>query len=76
MAKDFYEQGLTALNNYIEHAQISDGMPSVSWATYRKANIIEAMGDKSTAYQLYQSVQHNDDKQLKKELKKALKRLG
>lgn len=76
LAKDFYEQGLTALNNYIEHAQISDGMPSVSWATYRKANIIEAMGDKSTAYQLYQSVQHNDDKQLKKELKKALKRLG
>ena len=74
LANDFYEQGLNALNNYIDNALISDGMPSIGWASLRKANIIEAMGDKTAAYQLYMSIEHHDDKQLKKELKKVLKR--
>jgi tetratricopeptide (TPR) repeat protein len=76
LAEDFYPVGLAALDNYIANAAIGNGMPSIHWATFRKANIVQAMGDKVTATQLYKSIQAKDDKQLKKALKKALKRLG
>jgi hypothetical protein len=68
--------GLAALDNYIANAAIGNGMPSIHWATFRKANIVQAMGDKVTASQLYKSIQANDDKQLKQALKKTLKRLS
>lgn len=76
LAQDFYPVGLAALDNYIANAAIGNGMPSIHWATFRKANIVQAMGDKVTATQLYKSIQANDDKQLKQALKKALKRLS
>lgn len=75
LAEDFYPVGLAALDNYIANAAIGNGMPSIDWATFRKANIVQAMGDKASASQLYKSIQADDDKQLQKALKKALKRL-
>lgn len=76
LAEDFYPVGLAALDNYISNATIGNGMPSIDWATFRKANIVQAMGDKANASQLYKSIQADDDKQLQKALKKALKQLS
>ncbi len=76
LAKSFYPEGLMALNNYIANAQIAEGMPSLAWATYRKANIKQAMGLKTEAKALYNSINSVADKQLKKQIKKSLKRLG
>jgi tetratricopeptide (TPR) repeat protein len=76
LAEDFYPVGLAALDNYIANATIGNGMPSIDWATFRKANIVQAMGDKANASQLYKSIQADDDKQLQKALKKALKQLS
>lgn len=76
LAKDFYPQGLAALDNYIVNAAIGNGMPSVHWATFRKANIVQAMGDTAAAMKLYKSIDAADDKQLSKALQKTLKKLS
>jgi tetratricopeptide (TPR) repeat protein len=76
LSKSNYEEGKQALHKYIDTAPEIAGLPSKAWAKYRLGLLYKQTGDKKMAKRLYKESQtETDDKQLRKSLKKSLKRL-
>lgn len=69
LANQNHQQGVGHLDNYLKHCDITRGMPSKEWATFRRANIIEHE-NKADALAIYRSLKSTQDKDLKKALKK------
>ncbi|MCP3428857.1 tetratricopeptide repeat protein [Opacimonas viscosa] len=75
LANREYAQGLQAIEFYLEQTTLPDSAEFVQWAKFRKANILEGLGQNSEAKLIYTKLSKSDIKRLKKEAKKALKRV-
>ena len=69
------DEGIQALQNFIEHAPKNRKLPSRQWAAFRLANLQQLKGLKEQAKQGYLALQSSHDKKLAKEVKKKLKSL-
>ncbi len=67
------DEGIEKLNSFIDKAPAGDGLPSLDWAKFRLANLIELKGDKKQARSIYKQLKKiTKDKSLIKAIKKAL----
>ena len=69
MADQNHQQGINHLDSYLEHCNITRGMPNKEWASFRRANIVEHQ-NKPEAVSVYRSLKNTTDEDLKKALKK------
>ena len=71
------DEGEKALVQYMSEAKITSAMPSLAWAKFRLANIVEAKGKKQKAIDIYRQVLHSKSTEYVKMLaQERLKSLG
>lgn len=73
LANTDLDEGLQAIEFYLTQTTLPDSAEFVQWANFRKANILQELGQKSEAKSIYARLSKSDIKRLKKEAKKALK---
>lgn len=69
-SKSELEQGISALQRYVEEAPQLDGLPSKEWAEYRMANLMELADKLEQAKGIYKRLAKSADKELVKQIKK------
>lgn len=64
LAKTRVEQGIQAMEAYIQSCEIKRDMPNMDWARYRLANLLELSNQKDKAQKIYQSLKNSQDESL------------
>ncbi|ALS99577.1 tetratricopeptide repeat protein [Lacimicrobium alkaliphilum] len=72
LAEDFLEQGIGALQRYLQDAPDNRQLPEKYWARFRLANLLELSGESGQATEIYQSLLAIGDKRLSEQVKKQL----
>ena len=63
------QEGIAALQKYLDMAPYHYDLPSHDWASYRLANLLAATGEQSQAESIYASLKNTREEKLRKELK-------
>lgn len=71
-SKSELEQGISALQRYVEQAPQVEALPSKLWAQFRMANLMEMADQKEQAKGIYKQLTKSDDKELVKQVKKHI----
>lgn len=73
LSKKQINDGISALDRYIEQAPDGENLPSKEWAEFRRANLLALNGGKKEAKTIYREiVSKTQDKRLKKAAKRKL----
>ena len=68
-------EGIAALNRFIEEAPASESLPDKNWAHFRLAGLYELADRRQDAKVIYASLEGTSDKDLRKQVRKKLKKL-
>lgn len=69
------DEGIQFLERYLTEAPVKSELPEKEWAKFRMANLMELRKNKTEAKKVYLSLANVDDKDLRKQVKKKLKRI-
>lgn len=71
-SKSDAEQGIKALQRYVDESPKSENLPSKDWAQFRLANLLELANQSDKAKQIYQRLKSSGEKDLLKALEEHI----